>query len=150
MAELATHPALKARPADLSWVLDRKKGELGASAADCYVEIVRRVDRGVLNFPYGNGKSTLYRDARHLLRWAMYIGLGVGRDKPAIQRAREAIAELRIRAIKELLPLPTLWLSELDLDFRVSDPGEVGKGIEELIPCVTGSSDPHGLVEVGG
>ena len=48
MAERAKHPVLRARLADTSWLLDRKRGRLAGVAAAAYVEIVKLVDAGAL------------------------------------------------------------------------------------------------------
>src|SRR5262249_55157356 len=48
MAARAKHPALRARLADTCWLLDRKKGQVAASAAAAYVEIIKQVDGGKL------------------------------------------------------------------------------------------------------
>ena len=120
-AEGASHPALKARLADLCWVLDRRKGKMAAAAVAAYVDIVRRADRGTLEFPFEKGDGALKHDARDLLRRALQIGRAVGWDKPEAIAAREAAIELRARAIQKKLPVPACWFSELDLDFGISD-----------------------------
>jgi hypothetical protein len=68
MAALAKHPVLRARLADTSWLLDRKKGQLAATAAEAYVEIVRKVDSGALKFRFDKDHGALKFEARDLLR----------------------------------------------------------------------------------
>lgn len=81
-AERANHPALRARLADMTWLLDRKRGGLGASAVAAYVDIVKKVDQGVLQFRFDeDGKGVLKHDARNLLRRALQIGRAIGWDK---------------------------------------------------------------------
>ncbi len=147
-AEGASHPALKARLADLCWVLDRRKGKMAAAAVAAYVDIVRRADRGTLEFPFEKGDGALKHDARDLLRRALQIGRAVGWDKPEAIAAREAAIELRARAIQKKLPVPACWFSELDLDFGISDSALVGKDIEDLIAGLPAEADGHTIVEL--
>jgi hypothetical protein len=59
MAARAKHSVLRARLADTCWLLDRKKGQLAATAAAAYVKIVKKVDDGRLKFRFDkdNGRS---------------------------------------------------------------------------------------------
>jgi hypothetical protein len=148
VAERAEHPALRARLADLCWVLDRKKGKLAGAAVAAYVDIVRRVDRGSLEFPFDKGQGALKHDARDLLRRALQIGRAVGWDKPEAAAARAMVIELRARATQNKLPVPAFWFSELDLDFGISDPATVGKDIEDLVGSLPAEADAHNIVEL--
>jgi hypothetical protein len=55
---------------------------------------------------------------------------------------------LRVRAFESKLPVPALWFGHLDLDFGVSDPGEVGKGVESLIAALPAGTDGHTIVNL--
>jgi lysyl-tRNA synthetase class 1 len=121
IAERAKHPALRARLADTCWLLDRKRGQLGVIACAAYVEIVKKVDQGDLKFRFDEDRGALKHDARDLLRRALQIGRAIGWDKPETIAARDMISELRVKAVQKMLPIPTLWFSELDLEFGVSD-----------------------------
>jgi hypothetical protein len=147
-AERAVHPALKARLADVCWVLDRKKGKLAAVAAAAYVDVVRRVDSGSLEFPFDKGQGALKHDARDLLRRALQIGKAVGWDKPEAAAAREVVIELRARATHSKLATPAFWFNELDLDFGISNPAEVGRDVEGLIGSLPADTDGHTIVEL--
>lgn len=72
-AQAAKHPALRARLTDLCWVLDRKKGKLGSGAVAAYTDVVKRVDDGLLTFPFDEGQGALKHDARGLLRRAPHV-----------------------------------------------------------------------------
>jgi hypothetical protein len=133
MAALAKHPVLRARLADTSWLLDRKKGQLAATAAEAYVEIVRKVDSGALKFRFDKDHGALKFEARDLLRRALLIGRATGLDKAGPSAARKTVADLRKRSLEKLLPVPALWFGHLDLDFSISEPAEVGQGVEALI-----------------
>jgi hypothetical protein len=100
MAALAKHPVLRARLADTSWLLDRKKGQLAATAAEAYVEIVRKVDSGALKFRFDKDHGALKFEARDLLRRALLIGRATGLDKAGPSAARKTVADLRKRCSK--------------------------------------------------
>jgi hypothetical protein len=59
MAARAKHPVLRARFADVCWLLDRKRAQLGMTAISAYVEIVKLVDSGALRFQFDNEQGAL-------------------------------------------------------------------------------------------
>jgi hypothetical protein len=148
MAERATHPVLRARLSDLCWFLDRRRTVLGIAAVAAYVDIVRKVDSGALEFRFDDGKGALKYNARDLLRRALQIGRAVGWDKAEAVAARTMVRELRTRAIQHSLAIPAFWFAELDLDFGISDPAAIGKDIEDLIGALPARTDPHSIVEL--
>ena len=143
MAERAKHPALQARLADACWLIDRKRGQLGARAAAAYVEIVKQVDAGALKFRFDKDYGALKFEARDLLRRALFIGRGTGQDKAGVLAARDAVVDLRRRSLEKRMPVPALWFGDLDLDFGISDPAEIGKSVEALIVALPTITDPH-------
>jgi hypothetical protein len=52
MAKQANNPVLRARLADVCWLLDRKRGNLGSLAVNAYAEAVQKADRGELQFRF--------------------------------------------------------------------------------------------------
>lgn len=149
MAERANHPALRARLADVSWLLERKRSQLGAVALAAYVEIVRKVGVRELHFhSEDNEKDALSFDARDLLRRALYIGRAIGWDKDETLAARAQVVDLRKRALAEGQPMLAYRFCDLDLDFDVSEPAEVAKDIEQVIAALPADSDPHNKVEL--
>jgi hypothetical protein len=148
MAERAKHPVLRARLADVSWLLDRKRGALAADATVAYVDVVKKVDSGCLKFRFDKDRGALKYDACDLLRRALMIGRAIGMEKPGPTAAREMVARLRTRALEKSLPIAMDWFGHLDLDFRISDPIGVGKDVEELIAVLPVETDPHSIVEL--
>jgi len=124
---------LKARLADLSWLLERRRGAVGSLAVTAYVDIVEGVESGALKFPFADDWGPLEHGALDLLRRALQIGWGIGRDKPEVIRARETVVRLRERAIELRTAVAVVWFSELDLDFAVSEPLAVADGIEKVL-----------------
>jgi len=133
MAACAKHPVLRARLADVCWLLDRKRAQFGRAAISAYVEIVKQVDSGALKFRFDNDRGALKYEARDLLRRALSIARAMGLDQIAASAPRAIVADFRARSFENRLPIPASWFGHLDLDFGVSDPREVGKGVEALI-----------------
>jgi hypothetical protein len=148
MAAYAKHPVLRARLADICWLLDRTKGKLAATAAEAYVEIVRKVDNSALKFRFDKDHGALNFEARDLLRRALLIGRAIGSDKTGPSAAREIVADLRKRSLEKLMPVPALWFGHLDLDFGISEPAEVGQSIEALVDRLPAATDGHTKVDL--
>jgi hypothetical protein len=64
MAARTKHPVLRARLADVSWLLDRKRAQLGKTAISAYVEIAKQVDVDALKFRFDNEPGGLKYEAR--------------------------------------------------------------------------------------
>ena len=144
MAARAEHPVLRARLADVCWLVERKRAQLGKTAISAYVEIVKRVDGGALRFRFDNEPSALKHEARDLLRRALSIARAIGLDQTAASAPRALAADLRLRAFESKLPVPALWFGHLDLDCGISNPAEVGRGVEALIAApARGHRRPH-------
>jgi len=148
MAARAKHPVLRARLADVCWLLDRKRAQLGMTAISAYVEIVKQVDSGALNFQFDNERGALKYEVRDLLRRALSIARAMGVDQTAASGPRAIVVDLRVRSFVNRLPVPALWFGHLDLDFGVSDPGEVGKDVESLVAGLATGTDGHTIVDL--
>lgn len=151
LAKIATHakhPVLRARLADICWLLDRKRVQLGAAAIFAYVEIVKKVDAGELKFRFDSEKGALKHETSDLLRRALSIARGRGIDPSAGAAARDLVADLRKRSLEQRSPIPVLWFSHLDLDFGVSEPAEIGSSVESLIPGLASDTDGHTIVNL--
>ncbi len=133
MAARSVNPVIKARLADMYWLLERKRGALAAMAVAAYVDTIEAVELGTLKFPFAHNDGALEFGARDLLRRALHIGRAIGWAKPETVRARDAVVRLRGLAATRRLAAPLIWFSELDLDFSVSDPLPVAAGIEEVL-----------------
>jgi hypothetical protein len=145
LANLATrtaNPVLRARLADLAWLLDRKRGKLGGLAITAYIDTIEAIEAGTLKFPYGDSTGALEHGTRELLCRALHIGRAIGWDKPGTLRARAAVVRLRGRAMASGKGVAALWFAELDLDFGVSDPAIVAAEIEGVL-AAPGDADAH-------
>jgi hypothetical protein len=141
MAVRSVNPVLKARLADICWLLERRRGTLAAAAVAAYVDTIEAVERGELKFPFAHNDGALEFGARDLLRRALHIGWSIGWDKPETLRARAAVVRLREHAVTLRAAVPLIWFAELDLDFSVSDALLVATGIEEVLAAT--EADVH-------
>lgn len=136
LAELAVRAknlVLRARLSDVCWLLERKRGTLAAAAISAYSEIVEKTERGELNYRFATEGGALQHDARDYLRRALQIGRAIGCDKPETVSARELVKRIREQAIAARALVPIHWFCDLDLDFAVSDPAEIGEAIEGVL-----------------
>jgi hypothetical protein len=147
IAERTNNPVLRARLSDVCWLLERKRGQLGTLALSSYLEIVQKINSGDLKLRFEKEADALHHEVRDLLRRALQIGRGIGWDKPETIRARVLVNDLRKRANSRGAPIPVHWFSELDLDFAVSDPGEVAAGIDDVLKSLI-ESGSHETIDL--
>lgn len=148
MAKRTKNTVLRARLADVCWLLDPKRGDLGRIAVSAYVEIIQETDSGELKFRFSEEDGALEHDACQYLRRAIQIGRTIGWDKAETIAARETIIRLRKRAAEMRAMVSVLWFSELDLEFRVSDPAEAAASIDEVLTVLPDETNSHIIVEL--
>jgi hypothetical protein len=148
LAERAVNAVLRARLADVCWLLDRKQASLGSLAASSYVEIVQMTDKGEFSLPHEKGGGAVHYETRDHLRRALQIGRSVGWDKPEIVRARDIVKELRARANNVHAGAAIRLFSGLDLDFGISDPADVAAGVTAALQVMRGNLDADSAVEL--
>ena len=146
MAEHAINPVLRARLADVSWLLERKRGSLAIAAIAAYVDIVQKINRNELNYRFAEEDGVLQHLARDYLLRALQVGRAAGWDKPETIAARELTIELRKQAVAKRALNPTLWFCELDVKFAISDPVKIGVDLDELLENLEG--DVHLIVNL--
>jgi hypothetical protein len=135
MVERATNPVLRARLCDMCWLLDRKRAALAVLAISSYVEVVRLVDQKLLTFRFqeDDQDQAISHTARDILRRALQIAHKTGPDKQEAVAAKNWVATLRKRASGSGVFVSTLWFSNLDIEFRVSEPSDVADDIEQVL-----------------
>ena len=148
MAHRATNPVLLGRLADVCWLLDRKRGKLARAAISAYVGIVQKTKNGELKFRFAADNEVLQHLAREYLCRALHIGRTIGWDKPETMAARELVVELRKRAIEKQALMPINWFCDLDLDFAISDPGEIGADLDRVLAAPPPEAAAHIIVDL--
>jgi hypothetical protein len=147
-AERTKNPVLKARLADLCWLLDRKKAALGFIALTSYVEIVAGMETRELTHRTLDASGALHHKSRDLLLRALCIGQSLGRDKSETLAAQDAVRRLRNQSLTDGSQVEVLRFAALDLDFGVSEPVEVAAGIETVLARGNSNNDRHSEVEL--
>jgi hypothetical protein len=148
MAERATNPALRARLADVCWLLDRKRGKLGSAAIGAYVETVLKAKAGELKYRFQEDDETLQHESRDYLRRALHIARIIGWEKQESVQAQEAVVDFRKRANAERALPPVQWFGKLDLDSGISKPGEVAADLDDVLKVVSTDAELDGLVDL--
>ena len=149
VAGRATNPALKARTADTCWLLDRKRGVMAVTAMDAYVGIVTGVDRRDLKYGLAVVEGILGRDTCAHLRRALFIGLGVGRNKAEVAAVRQLAKDLKGRAAGQGQVQALLWLSDLDLQFGITpNAADLATAMEAAIMGLPSGENPNFVVDL--
>jgi hypothetical protein len=142
------NPVVKARLADICWLLDRKRATLGFAALTAYIEIVERMERQELTIRALESDGALHHESRDLLLRALWIGQALGRDKPEAIAARDAVRRLRKRSLSKGSQIEVLRFATIDLDFGVSDPAEVAADLDAFLAQTKTPNDRHSDVEL--
>jgi hypothetical protein len=145
LASQVSHLGVRARLADVASLCDRKQHVAAALAVQTYVEIVQAGQSGSVQSRYAKLDEASSEVAQYLRR-ALQIGKKIGWDKTPVQEARDLVATLRSKASAKG-GNAFRRLASLDLDFRISDPAQVAKEADLLVP----KADPeeqHALLHV--
>jgi len=147
MAGRAINSGLKSRLADLCWLLDRKRADLGLGAVAAYVDIVRNANVGAIPYRFATMDDFLTHDARDYLRRALIIGRAIDWDHPETVAAREMVQSMVSNAFQKVALTPIHWFCELDLDFGLSNPQDIAVNLDRLLATpLTG--DFHTIVDL--
>lgn len=148
LAERAINPVVKARLSDMCWLLERKRAQQGFAATTAYTQVVRKMDVGELKHRFLEDKGALHHDGRDALLRALHIGHALGADKPETIAARELAKYLRKKCLGEGTLVEVHRFSNLDLDYNISEPSEIGGDIEIVIAKARADGDSHTIVEL--
>jgi hypothetical protein len=147
LAGRATNHVLRARLADITWLLQRKRFECAHAALESYVAIVNQLDAqaAAKNAAYENepdiiakirALGALAHNTSDYLRRALHIGHAIGRDKPVNQPVRDLAKSLRQRSKAETNPTVLYRWNYLDLEFGLSEAAQIGADIETYLSTV--------------
>jgi hypothetical protein len=147
-ARRAANSVLRARLSDVCWLLERNRHDLGRAAVAAYVSVVEGLDSLRRNDHPEEKDPILGLTARDVLTRALTIGRAVGWENEEVLAARRWISAVRARAIKDVNPAPVHWFYEIDLDFGVSAPEELGVEIERFLASRADVSNSHMMIEL--
>jgi hypothetical protein len=141
------NPALRARIADVVWLLERKRATAGHAALAAYCEIVEGVRDGRFSF-HGTGIEG-YDVSEHLRR-AVQLAKALGWETQPSRRVRDLVADLRVRNARERRQGGFLRLAALDLDYRISDADVIATEAESLAGEHNEWHARHSLLRIAG
>ena len=123
---------LGARISDMIWVVDRSKHQHGTNAVKSYIKIIEEIQQGIRFFRNSQG-DIFANGILDLLRRALIISRGLGKPEEIYSLLKGKVLELRNQAIQSQEPKNVYRISELDLDFSISEPEEVSRSFEPII-----------------
>lgn len=136
------NPMLRARVADVVWIIDRSRSNAASAAIEAYLDVLTQIDQGTRKSRF-NETGAFGHDAVALLRRALSIGRQIGWDKDITQAARRFASDHRSLALsKNVLHEIREW-SETDLDFGISAPAIVAQELEVAISRLGDHADFH-------
>ena len=147
--ECFRNPAIRARVADLVWLLDRKQASAASAAIDAYVELVISVCNGDKNFRDGENAIDSVEIAEHLRR-AVQIGKAIGWERENAKRLRDLIASVRATAATQGKRGNFRRLATLDLDYGISEPSVIAAEAEALAKAESDLHIRHALLHLAG
>jgi hypothetical protein len=137
--ERIENPAVRARVADMVWLLERKRVAAGWHAVEGYADTVRSVKGGRRTFRVEGGGVHDFEVAEHLRR-GMQIARALGWDEEKSVALRQLVSSLRVDAVARNLAGSFRRLATLDLDYRISAATTIADEAELLADA---SSDQH-------
>ena len=140
MAKRAENPMLKARLADLCWLLDRRRANLGVLAVRAYLDIINSMASDQSGLEFRDNFDKLYHAYLYILR-ACDIAWALGKDKKEFIDCVELVKILRKKAVCARDQALTDWFSQMDLRLAASDQSEIASDIERVL-----AAPSHGVV----
>ena len=131
--------ALKARVSDMIWVVDKSKHQLGTLAVETYFLLLQGIQAGELFFD-GCEDGIFSNRVLALLRRALTMCRVLKNPAELFRPLADMVIELRTEAISTKNTKRAYRLSQLDLDFTISEPAEVAQSFEAVI---NGEEDLH-------
>lgn len=145
-AESTTHPVLKARLCDICWFIERKRFELGKAAVAAYIDIIEKLEAGELERDKDNDDFGLTE--RDILKRSLQIAKLTGWDEDYSEKAKKWVVDFKKRSIDQSNLIHAGWFSELDLDYGLTDPKEIGNDLEGLLLNIGDSQSVHVVVKM--
>lgn len=136
------HPVLRARIADIAWVVSRKLGAAATAAIDAYCESVEALRAGKLDRRRTIGDVTDFETVDRLRR-ACQIAAATKGKNPFPARLAALISETRKDAFARKYLPGFSQAANLDLEFEISPPTEIAKEAEALGESTPAKGDGH-------
>jgi Domain of unknown function (DUF4209) len=144
--ERIANPAMRARVADVIWLVDRKQAQAGWTAVEAYIEVVRSMREGRTHFRTGAGVHG-FETEQHLRR-GIQLARMLGWEKEKSQAIRGLVSEMRAEAARQNQGGSFRRLGRLDLDYRISDATVIATEAEGLVDKEASLEAQHDLLHI--
>lgn len=146
LAQLApdiTHPALRARIADVCWLRNKQDANSGLAAVSAFVECVCLVLDGRAQFDFDE-KNPASVPAAEFLRRATIIARAMGWKKSEFDALREVIAKVSQHALDRHDGWGFIHIGPINLSNQIWEFAQTAKAAEILANSETMAADHHG------
>jgi hypothetical protein len=141
------NPAVRARVADMVWLLERKRVDAGWHAVDGYAETIRSVQDGHRTFhPDGDGVHDF--EVADRLRRGIQIARVLGWEKDKSVALRSLVGSLRGDAAARKYAGSFRRLATLDLDYKISAATGIADEAERLAGASHDAHVKHDLLHI--
>jgi hypothetical protein len=147
MSGVAQNPAVKARLADVCWLLERSRRELGLLAVQSYVGVCHILPNWS-DEPERRPPHIVGPTARDAVYRALTIARRIGWDTVPAISAKAFVADAQVIALQLPFPATVRQFFELDLDFSMSDPADVAAQLESYLASDHATKAGHQRVEL--
>lgn len=143
IADHSTHPLIRARCADLAWLLQRRMARLAQVAIDSYVQAAQLAASGGVMFSFGSEKGSFHPDVKKWLARALQISRGARKQGVIISSLHDVVRSMLIRAIEEKFHVGVLWYARLCLDFELKEYEVLGRDVENALRSLQPNLGPQ-------
>ncbi|MDQ2140927.1 hypothetical protein RBI14_22420 [Alcaligenaceae bacterium B3P038] len=137
IASRSEHPVVRARLADVCWLLVRRRADMGRLAVSSYLEVLQQIQKGILRFSHYPEWKVAHPDAFDYLTRCLQIARALGVEKAEFLRAKQVFEQYRQTAFESGSIGEFVRWSRLDLNNSLSNAGSVAEQLEELASAET-------------
>jgi len=143
VVERVEHPALRARMADICWMLNRRDATSGLVAVESFSECVRLVLDGEGKFEYDEANPAGHSAEQQLTR-ATVIARALGWERSDFDKLRDLIANILSHAVEADDGWGFVQFGDLNLNNGIWKDLETARAAEELVASEKLTQDPYG------
>jgi hypothetical protein len=148
LAKQSKHPAMVARAADVAWMLQRRRHEMGRLALDGYAQLLDDVAAGKLRFEHQAAQES-GRLGIGVLRRCITIARSrsFGDEAPDLAPVAARIEAARQGALSSGEDGRHLALVNLEMDYGLQDPAVLAGDIEAMADAIDVAKDGHSAAD---
>ena len=135
------NPGLRARLADVAWLMNRTDASMGFLAVKSYCDCIAGLIDGPATLVFEQDKALDIHAIEYLTRAAI-IAHTMGWDKAEFTRLKALITEITEAAAREEDPNGFIRIASVNLNWRVNDPSEIANMAECLVGSQSAAEHP--------